>query len=140
VLEPRALPLDPTAVDTLPAPFACDRGDSEVGTVWLHVSGEVDLAVVPRLVRILSDAQASGAALVALDLSEIGFLDTSGVHAIVDAAHACQRDGHRLQLVPAQELVQRIFELTGSSAAVTIIEGEEGTRPRRLHPTRLRSA
>jgi anti-anti-sigma factor len=50
---------------------------------------------------------------VILDLSELTFIDSSGLHVIV-TAHARLADaGRRLTLVPGCHQVQRIFELTG---------------------------
>jgi anti-sigma B factor antagonist len=86
------------------------------------------LAVVPRLTEALRDAQHE-ARLVVLDLRELTFLDTAGVHAIVDAGFDARCDGRRLFLVGAPARVQRVFGLTATSHQVNVFDGSPGELP-----------
>jgi hypothetical protein len=58
--------------------FSCRRFDT-VGTVRLAVPGELDMATVPELEGTLRHARAD-AWRVVLDLRELEFIDSSGVH------------------------------------------------------------
>jgi anti-anti-sigma factor len=117
---PQFLP-EPTALSlsALPPPFACTWGSEGVDGGWVHVVGDLDLAATPRLMEALRDLEQK-ACLIVLDLREITFLDTAGVHAIVDASIGARRDGRRLLLVGASARVQRLFALTETSHQVEV--------------------
>jgi anti-anti-sigma factor len=65
---------------------------------WVRVTGRLDLAAVPQLVRTLRQTQLR-ARLVVLDLRELQLLDSSGVHVIVNASIRARRLGGRLVLL-----------------------------------------
>jgi anti-sigma B factor antagonist len=46
-----------------------------------------------------------------LDLSRLTFIDSSGVHAVIDLAKRTERLGIRLGIVPGSRAVQRVFEI-----------------------------
>jgi anti-sigma B factor antagonist len=58
--------------------------------------------------------QADGATAIVVDLRDLGFIDSSGLHAFVRARTDAQANGHRLHLVGASRAAQRVFELTGT--------------------------
>jgi anti-anti-sigma factor len=80
-------------------------------------SGELDIATAPQLAEALSEA-ARGSAAVILDLSELTFMDSSGLHAILSAHTRLHEAGCRLVLIGACRQIQRIFELTGTEHAL----------------------
>jgi anti-anti-sigma factor len=67
---------------------------------WVHAAGELDIATVPQLVQMLLVSQLR-ARVVVLDLRELEFVDTSGVHAIMNASIRARRLGGRLVLLRA---------------------------------------
>ena len=50
---------------------------------------------------------------VALDLSEVTFLDSTGIHALVALHERCQEQDVALRIVPGPRQVQRVFSLCG---------------------------
>jgi anti-anti-sigma factor len=88
-----------------------------VGAAWVHVGGELDIATTPQLERTLDASQAR---LVVLDLREVAFLDSSGMHAIVNAGIRARQAGRRLVLVRVPANVDRMLTLTGSFDQVEI--------------------
>jgi len=54
------------------------------GTAVVHVAGEIDLNVRAELVRMLAQACAGGRDVV-VDVSRTTFMDSAGLHALVDA-------------------------------------------------------
>ena len=81
------------------------------GPTELWVRGELDLRTAPALLVALEEA---GKELQTLDLGELTFLDSTGIHALI--GYARQRDGGgplRLANVPGWTL--RVFEITGIS-------------------------
>jgi anti-sigma B factor antagonist len=106
-----------TRHDVLPPPFTCSCTNGGVGAAWVHVGGELDIATTPQLERTLDASQAR---LVVLDLRELAFLDSSGMHAIINAAIRARRAGRRLVLVRVPANVDRMLTLTGSFDQVEI--------------------
>ena len=95
--------------------FQCSWADGGRDTAWLRLAGELDVATTPRLTRVL---RALRARLVVLDLRELAFMDSCGVHAIVNAGARARQLGRRLVLLRGPPRVDRIFRLTGSSSDV----------------------
>jgi anti-anti-sigma factor len=81
----------------------------------VQVVGELDVETTPQLEQTLREPRAQ---LVVLDLRELAFMDSCGVHAIVNASVHARQIGHRLVLLRGPPDVDRIFGLTGSSADV----------------------
>ena len=117
------IPIDSTAarsVHALPQ-FVCTRSDGDVGVSWIRTSGELDLMVSARLERALHLAQAN-ARLVVLDLRELTFMDSAGLHVIVDAATRARHHGRRLIVVRGPTDVDRVFTLTTTAREVEIVD------------------
>ena len=79
------------------------------GTV-IRALGELDLASVATLASELKKAAASGAERTVLDLTELRFIDSSGLRVLV-AAHGHGDD--RLVIQGATGQVLRMLEVTG---------------------------
>jgi anti-sigma B factor antagonist len=74
--------------------------------VVLHVSGELDLVTEPDLEAAL---KATGGRPARIDLTELAFMDSTGLRALLSAA----REYPGLQISgPLQPPVQRLLELT----------------------------
>jgi anti-sigma B factor antagonist len=96
-------------------PFACFWTHGGLNAAWVQVVGELDIETTPQLARTLSEPRAQ---LIVLDLRELAFMDSSGVHAIVNASVRARQLGRRLVLLRGPPDVDRIFGLTGSSRDV----------------------
>jgi anti-sigma B factor antagonist len=83
---------------------------SEGGQAVLAVGGEVDLATVERFRDALLEAQ--GSPRVAVDLSAVTFMDSSGLHALVAAYHRVPAGGE-LRVMGLRPNVRKVFEITG---------------------------
>jgi anti-sigma B factor antagonist len=119
------------------AAFACSwswaHGGHSAATV--RVSGELDIATAPRLEQTLDESLLE-ARRVVIDLHECAFIDSAGVHAIVDASVRARQDGRLLVLVRVPPHVHRVVALTGNSDHVEI--GNDAVAPPRR--PRLKSA
>ena len=83
----------------------------EADCLRLRLTGEFDIASVPVLEDRLSRSRTSGVA-VRLDLSELDFIDSSGLHALIQAMNDASANGWRLQIdrnVAPQAM--RVFEV-----------------------------
>ena len=105
--------------DPLPTAFACTATHGGLDAAWVYVAGELDIATAPELERTLRESQQL-AHLTVLDLRELVFMDSAGVHAIVNASLRARQDGRRLVLVRGRPDIYRMFTLTGSTGDVDI--------------------
>jgi len=113
-----ALPAsDAARAGALPPPFTCSYMNGGADAAWVHVRGELDIATTPQLERALDASQAR---VVMLDLREISFIDSSGIHAIVRACIRARHAGRRLVLVRVPANVGGMVALTGSADQVEI--------------------
>jgi anti-anti-sigma factor len=107
--------------------FRCEISH-ERDTAHIRAVGELDVATVPILATELAALRDAGFQNWLLDLSSLEFLDSSGLHCILEYHAESQRDGFSLALISGPPAVQRIFELTSTEAELAFID----PRPRRL--------
>lgn len=83
--------------------------------VRLQVSGELDLATRPAFEEGVAEALESGCRVL-LDLSQVSFIDSTGLAAIIGSARRAEHAGVVLQIAPSlSPQTQRLLELTGIS-------------------------
>jgi anti-sigma B factor antagonist len=83
------------------------------GRHTLVLTGELDVAFASDLEQMVTRLCASGVRGVALDLSKLTFVDSTGIRAILRAQAVCREHGYDFLIEPGRESVQRVFELTG---------------------------
>ncbi|GHI90408.1 STAS domain-containing protein [Streptomyces xanthophaeus] len=83
------------------------------GMTIISVRGDLDDDGSPDLARALADAVACGSARTVVDLSGVGFADSSALHALFEALQAHTAAGTTLVLAgPLQLGVRRLFQVT----------------------------
>ncbi|MGZ4199921.1 MAG: STAS domain-containing protein [Thermoleophilia bacterium] len=103
--------------NVLGPPFECSWTDGGLNAAWVHLTGELDIDTTPQLEQTLRDPD-SQARLVVLDMRELAFMDSCGVHAIVNASARARQRGRRLVVLRGPPEVDRVFSLTGNSGDV----------------------
>ncbi len=89
-----------------------ERRDEE--NVVVALTGELDVATAPRLQRTLARLIADDAtSALTLDLSQLTFIDSSGLAAIVYASRLCERRDCALSVIRGSDAVHGVFEMTG---------------------------
>jgi anti-anti-sigma factor len=111
-----------------PSPFECWWRPGGSGAAWVHLAGELDLVNTPELRRALRDAQLY-ARVVVLDLRKVTFIESSGVHVILDAAANVQPGNGRLIVVRGPAQVDRALTLTSVSSQVLIVDLDPSDPP-----------
>jgi anti-anti-sigma factor len=86
--------------DALPPAFECSYTNCGLDAAWVHLAGELDIATAPRLERLLREPR-SQTRVIVLDLRNLAFIDSSGVHTILDACIRFRRAGRRMLLLRA---------------------------------------
>jgi anti-sigma B factor antagonist len=85
--------------------------------------GELDFARVGDFRAALSDAAREGAAVVVVDLSQVSFIDSSGLGAIVELHSRLRRGGRRLAVVaPSGSAPAVLFDLAGLRGRLPIFD------------------
>ncbi|QEV03270.1 STAS domain-containing protein [Streptomyces viridifaciens] len=85
---------------------------TQVTSFVVTACGEIDFDTAPHLQRELSRALVEHQEVV-LDLSEVTFMDCSGLGVLVRARNQADRSGRRLVLRGIGRPVDRILKLTG---------------------------
>ena len=101
------------ATIALPTPFRCDV-IPERDRVRIAVAGELDIATTPRVERAIRELLESGFDHVILDLTDVEFLDSTGLQLILRMQASADAGRYRFQVRPGPPAVQRIFALTGT--------------------------
>ena len=92
------------------------------GAVVLRVSGDLDLASVPRLEEALATVSADPTVI---DLSECTFLDSSGVRVLASAGGKLSEAGRRFAIVASNPGMLRVLEITGVDTMLAVHHSTE---------------
>jgi anti-sigma B factor antagonist len=92
--------------------FAAEVERPPSSAVVVKTTGELDLMSVPELESVLNELMAEKVDL-ELDVSELDFIDSTGVHLLLGAHKASVRDGWDFAITGACNEVRRAFELLG---------------------------
>ena len=74
--------------------------------------GEIDIFTAPRLQEALQEALQSGIRRLIVDITNVSFIDSTGLSVLIDASRRLQERGARLEIVGSQANVTRVFKLT----------------------------
>jgi anti-sigma B factor antagonist len=86
--------------------------DPVEGALLVSASGELDLAAAPRLATVLSMATQSAEPCVVLDLTDVDFIDSTALGAIMHASTEAEAAGKRMLVVALDGPVRRLLEST----------------------------
>jgi anti-sigma B factor antagonist len=91
----------------------------------LVLSGELDMTAAAALQAVIVSCVQSKPGGLTLDLRQLTFLDSTGLHLILFAQRLCQDKGAEFALIPGPRKVQHVFEL---AALVTRLPFRELTK------------
>ena len=94
----------------------------EDGTATVRAVGALDLATVPELDDQLAGLRDAGFRRLILDLRGLHFMDSSGLRCILKYDSLARNDGFSIELVQGPRAVQRVFELTGTTAHLPFVD------------------
>ena len=103
--------------------------DSHAEAVRVRLAGEIDVSVADEvhaaLTKIVADVQPD-ARTVALDLSELQFIDSSGIRALLQTVLDAQPADLAVSVVAVSDSVRRVLDIAGVSAMLGV-EPDTGT-------------
>jgi anti-anti-sigma factor len=83
------------------------------GRRTLILTGRLDLVSAPMLNATLLKRRGYGTNKIALDLSELTSIDSTGVRSVLSAKELSESHGYEFVLIPGPRHIQRFFELAG---------------------------
>ncbi len=92
------------------------QGDAGV----LSLRGEIDVYTAPLLRQALVDLIGEGATNVVVDMSQVDFLDSTGLGVLVEGLKRVKTRGGEFGLVVTQDKILKIFDITGLNKAFPI--------------------
>jgi anti-sigma B factor antagonist len=92
-------------------PLAVGRTQAD-GYELLAAEGEIDIATSPRLIAALNETVTDSTGSLVVDLSRVGFMDSTGLALLVRAQRRMRRRGRGFAVVCPDGPVRRIFEIT----------------------------
>lgn len=92
------------------------------GACLVRLTGEFDLAGVDGFERKLEGEPGPEEDTLVLDLSELTFIDSSGLRAVVMVDHRVRAEGKRCVIVRGPERVERVLDLTGLSERLELVD------------------
>ena len=93
----------------------------------LELIGELDLATVPRLVQAVEAIRARGASEVTIDLSQLAFLDSSGLRELIVLRDRALAEDWTLALVRPPQPALSIFQITRAEENLPFVD-DDGER------------
>ena len=95
------------------------RAEERPGALVIIAEGELDLVGAPRLREALP---ADGTAPVVVDLHAVGFMDSSGLRALLETRQACIDANRSFAIARPSDAVQRVLELVDLTREFEIVE------------------
>ena len=90
----------------------------------LTPTGELDIATTPILERAFEAVYEGDAAMIIVDLTQLSFIDSAGIRALLQMNEACEADD-RLRVVNGSPAVVRVLDISGVRHHLPIISSDD---------------
>ena len=97
-----------------------DVSSAEGDVPVVVLRGELDFDEAPTFGRVLEELLSEGERKVVVDLSELTFIDSSGISVLVGAARAAVAEQGTLVVAAPSPHVQRVFDIVNVSTLVDV--------------------
>ena len=87
-------------------------------------TGELDIATTPILERAFEAVYEGDAAMIIVDLTELSFMDSTGIRALMQMNEACE-GADRLRIVNGSPAVVKVLDVTGVRRQLPIISSDD---------------
>jgi anti-sigma B factor antagonist len=108
------------------ASFSVREETPDTSTCVIAVEGEADMTTAVKFNESFFSAARSGIRRVVADLSNVNFIDTTMLNALVVGHRRMVRDRGRFAVVCSGARVQRVLDVTGLAHILTVYESREG--------------
>ncbi len=118
-------------------PFDFRISASEQGaTSTIELEGEWDLAQQAASTDAIARVLDRRPACLVLDLSQLSFIDSSGIHVLINAHNRCAAQATHLVIIPGPRAVQRVFEICNLVQSLPFAGHNPQPSPARLRDER----
>lgn len=121
--DSRAQPLADSLRPRGPIQFDIAQEDGPNGPV-LRARGEVDIMTAPKLAANIDALLRTGHGDVTIDLTETTFLDSAGLHVLLNAARRLTRRSRHLRVLCPQGPVWHVIELARLVETLGVVDPE----------------
>lgn len=97
-------------------------------TCVVSLSGEVDVYTSPALKERLIESVDSGCSNILVDMSNVAFIDSSGLGVLVSGLRRVKERGGNMRLVCTKDSILKIFRITGLDKVFPIFSDMEEAR------------
>jgi anti-sigma B factor antagonist len=91
-------------------------------TAVVRAEGDVDLASVHELTAALDRVELGSITLLVVDIGEVGFLDLSGLNAILKLNEECKGNDVHLSVIAPRGAGKRVFTLTHTDRELDLVD------------------
>ena len=105
--------------------FELTDAGTDAGAHLITVSGEVHVTTAPQLSERITEVVEQGNTALVLDLTNVELIDSTGLHALLNALRLVTQCHGRLALVATNPTVLRLFQITGLEKTFDIFETRE---------------
>ena len=109
---------EPAALSELP-PLDVDVTQTAYGAL-VAIAGELDIATVPHVSAALEAEPAASAGAVAVDLTGVTFMDSTGLAALVKLEHALAARAGRLAVACPEGPARLLLDVTGLAEQLAV--------------------
>jgi anti-anti-sigma factor len=88
----------------------------------VSLCGELDMSGVDRARTAIEQAEAGSPKLLVLDLSQLDFIDSTGLEVVLRAARRAHDDGRRLIVQRPSRYVRRLLAMTAIDQSLDVVE------------------
>jgi len=99
-----------------------DLGD---GIAVVHLAGRLNMVTAVQLREVMASAVAEGRIRIAVDLSKVDFIDSSGLGALISGLKAARQAGGDLRIAAPNEQVRLVLQLTNMDRVLTAYDDAE---------------
>src|SRR5215210_4798152 len=108
-------------------PLAVERSRVD-GYELLAVSGELDIATAPRMITALNEAIAEMDAPLVVDLTDVVFMDSTGLALLMNARRRVVRLGQGFAIICPTGPIARVFEIADMVESLRVCPDEQTAR------------
>lgn len=95
---------------------------SQAGAIVVALSGELDIATADRLTKALDGLSIAQGDKLAIDLSALEFMDSTGLRLLITANREASENGYEFVVVTGGSPAKRVFELTKMDGHIKVVD------------------
>ena len=86
--------------------------ETDEDVVTIRCNGELDMTVAGELRSAIEGASRPNLKQITIDTTGLSFMDSSGLHCLIETKRRCEQHGTRLEVIPSRP-VARLLRLVG---------------------------